>query len=118
MLLWAAFDDAKLRSSHREVIVDPRNEVFTSVASAWEIAIKSNAGALRFPFDRWDEIVSAMKWATVPILTRHAIEAGTLPLHHRDPFDRMLIAQARLEGMKVVTVDRVFTLYDVPRFVG
>lgn len=59
-----------------------------------------------------------MRWKTLAIHAHHAIEAGSLPLHHRDPFDRMLIAQARLEGLMLVTVDRVFALYDVPRFLG
>lgn len=94
------------------------NEVFVSPVSAWEIAIKHALKRLVFPIHRFSETLMQMGWDTLAIEARHAIEAGTLPLHHRDPFDRMLIAQARLEGLMLVTVDRVFALYDVPRFVG
>ena len=107
VLLWAAFDDAKLRPPFRKALTSPGNDVFVSAASAWELAIKSKAGALLFPLGRWNEIVDAMRWKTLAIHAHHAIEAGSLALHHRDPFDRMLIAQARLEGLMLVTVDRV-----------
>lgn len=94
------------------------NDVFVSPASAWEIAIKHTLKRLVFPLHRFSETLMQMGWETLPIETHHALEAGTLPLHHKDPFDRMLIAQARLEGLILVTVDQVFARYDVPRFVG
>ena len=84
----------------------------------WEIAIKHALGRLKFPLDRFDDIMRRMGFDPLPILPAHAIAAGALPRHHDDPFDRMLIAQARIETLVLVSGDQAFTRYDVPIFGG
>ena len=112
-LLWWLDDRPDLAPQAREAITTGQNDVLVSVASAWEIVIKSARGRLRISgdlrasFDR-----SGM--AILPITLEHALAVGSLPLHHKDPFDRMLIAQATLEGLTVVTRDPQFELYGVP----
>ncbi len=91
----------------------PSNTVFVSVASMWEIAIKASTGKLEFPTDRFDEMFALNRFAPLPIEPRHALAAGALPRYHNDPFDRMLIAQARIEGLILVTADAAFRRYDV-----
>ena len=92
------------------------NELVFSAVSAWEIAIKSELGKLRLPRPLEEAIPALMSRTGVtalPILHRHALHVATLPAKHRDPFDRLLIAQAQLEELPVLTSDRRFTLYDV-----
>ena len=91
---------------------DPKNDVFVSAVSPWEIEIKRQARRLEAPNEVLDEIEEA-GFVLVPISARHAVAAGRLPLHHRDPFDRMLVAQAQLEGLTLVTRDTAFTRYQV-----
>jgi PIN domain nuclease of toxin-antitoxin system len=95
-------------------VASPSNQVLVSVASAWEIAIKHALGRLTFPVDRFEEILQRMGFDALPIGLGHALAAGQLPRHHDDPFDRLLIAQARTEGLTLVSVDRIIALYDVP----
>ncbi len=89
------------------------DQVFVSVASAWEIAIKIGLGRLRLP-GPVDTAVEASGFEKLPISFRHAERVATLPHHHKDPFDRMLIAQAQVEGLAVVTHDERLGLYGVP----
>ena len=98
----------------REALTTPDNQVFVSAVTAWEIAIKHALGRLKFPLDRFDDIMLRMGFDTLPILPAHAIAAGGLPRHHDDPFDRMLIAQARIEALTLASQDRVTARYDVP----
>jgi PIN domain nuclease of toxin-antitoxin system len=91
----------------------PDNELFVSVASIWEIAIKANTGKLKFPVDRLTEMLGANHFEALPIAPHHALAAGGLPRHHNDPFDRMLIAQARTEGLVLVSSDAAIARYDV-----
>jgi PIN domain nuclease of toxin-antitoxin system len=86
--------------------------VYVSAASAWEIAVKQSLGKVRLP-EPFAEGVDASGFARLPIEFEHAALAGELPPHHSDPFDRMLIAQARLEGLTLVTHDRRFGAYGV-----
>jgi len=86
--------------------------VVVSTASVWEIAIKQAAGRLDAPDDLL-EALAANDFAPLPITAAHGIAAGALPTHHADPFDRMLIAQAQIEGLTLVTVDRRFSDYEV-----
>jgi PIN domain nuclease of toxin-antitoxin system len=95
-------------------VASPDNQVFISAVTAWEIAIKHALGRLKFPIDRFDDILVRMGFDTLPILPAHAIAAGSLPRHHDDPFDRMLIAQARVESLTLVSSDQAVALYDVP----
>jgi PIN domain nuclease of toxin-antitoxin system len=84
-----------------------------SVASAWELAIKKSSGKLEAPNDLREQVVRH-EFEFLPIGVEHAVAAGALPLIHRDPFDRMLIAQAAIEGLTIVTRDRRFLEYGVP----
>jgi PIN domain nuclease of toxin-antitoxin system len=93
-------------------ISDGETFVAVSAASAWEIAIKKAAGRLEAPDDLL-EAIEANNFDALSISPAHALAAGALPAHHDDPFDRMLIAQARAEGLIVVTVDGRFANYDV-----
>ena len=110
LLWWLA--DEELTAEARAAIADPENAVAVSAASAWEISIKKALGKLVAP-DDLDEQVRACAFAALPISISHAMTAGQLPRHHDDPFDRMLIAQAQLEQMTVVTRDKRFGDYDV-----
>lgn len=112
ILLWWLADDPKLPGPATTAIRDGETVVVVSAASAWEIAIKKAAGRLDAPDDLLDEI-EANNFDTLAISAGHALAAGALPAHHTDPFDRMLIAQAREEGLTVVTIDARFSDYDV-----
>lgn len=112
VLLWWSEANRRLGGPAREAIAGA-DAVFVSVASAWEAAIKESLGKLSIevPFD---EAVEINGFDRVIISFAHAGAVADLPLHHRDPFDRMLIAQARSEGLTLVTHDRHFEPYDVP----
>lgn len=102
-LLWWLADDARLTPSARDAIADAE-VVAVSAASAWEIGIKQSIGKLTGPRDLAAEIRSN-GFAELPVTITHARAAGDLPPHHSDPFDRMLVAQARLEDLTLVTRD-------------
>ena len=115
--LWMRAEPERLADSSRRLLRDPANELFLSAASAWEIAIKFAAGKLRLPQPPAAFIAQRLaedRGFALPILHAHALRAGELPPHHRDPFDRLLIAQAQIEGLTVLTADREFGKYDVP----
>jgi len=115
-LLWWIFDDQGLSSSARDAIRDPQNRVLVSSASGWEIATKHRLGKLPEAGKAVENLPALLRRArfdTLPIALEHALSAGALPGPHRDPFDRMLIAQSRLEGLPIVTNDQVFQRYDV-----
>ena len=113
VLLWWLADAEELSTELRRRIADPRTGVWVSPVSAWEISIKSSLGKLTAP-DDFDEVLAKCHFEELPITWRHASLAGQLPEHHRDPFDRMLIAQATSEGLTIATVDSVFAAYEVP----
>jgi PIN domain nuclease of toxin-antitoxin system len=115
ILLWWLADDPKLPGAAAAAIREGETLVAVSAASAWEIAIKKAAGRLDAPDDLLDEI-AANHFDTVAITATHALAAGALPPHHTDPFDRMLIAQARAEELTIVTIDERFSDYDVELF--
>jgi PIN domain nuclease of toxin-antitoxin system len=111
VLLWWLSDDRKLAKEAREIIANPNNDVLVSAASVWEIAIKAALGRIEIePDDLEDEIVRN-GFRPLPIAFRHAATVGRLPAVHRDPFDRMLVAQASVEELRVVSHDRVFERY-------
>jgi PIN domain nuclease of toxin-antitoxin system len=113
-LLWWLFDDPKLSSRAREAISEPGNEILVSAASAWEISTKHRLGRLPEAGDvaqRLHMYVRQARFTELRISIEQAQVAGDLPGPHRDPFDRMLIAQARLLTVPVVTVDPVFRDY-------
>ena len=112
-LLWALTSPDRLDDSAREAISDSRNEVFVSAVSGWEIALKSNLGKLQAP-DNVYEMIEATGFEYLSITFLHGMEAGSLPLFHRDPFDRLLVAQARSEDLVLVTRDARVRQYSVP----
>jgi PIN domain nuclease of toxin-antitoxin system len=114
-LLWALLKESALTATARAAIVDAANEITVSAASAWEIAIKHRIGKLPEAKDAAINLaahVSAANFTVLPISLDHALAAGALPGIHKDPFDRMLIAQARIERLTVITADPVFRDYD------
>jgi PIN domain nuclease of toxin-antitoxin system len=112
VVLWAFAEPAQLSNEARSRIADPANTVAVSAASAWEIAIKTAAGKLKFDGDLVQAMADA-DFLPFPITVEHALVAGSLPPHHRDPFDRMLIAQAMTDGWTLVTRDHIFPSYGV-----
>jgi PIN domain nuclease of toxin-antitoxin system len=111
VLLWWLSDDRKLPKSARDVIANPDNEVLVSSASAWEISIKAALGRIEIELDDLEQAIVHNGFRPLPIGLRHALTAGRLPSVHRDPFDRMLVAQASVEELRIVSHDRVFERY-------
>jgi len=111
VLLWWLADDRKLARNGRAIIADPDNDVLVSSASIWEISIKAAQGRLEVELDDLEAAIARNGFRSLPIGFRHALTAGCLPAIHRDPFDRMLVAQASVEELRVVSHDRVFERY-------
>jgi PIN domain nuclease of toxin-antitoxin system len=112
VVLWHLTDDPAQRISTRALIVDPDNDVLVSAASVWELSIKQAAGRLEAPDDLLVQLAEH-ELEQLPITSEHALRAARLPAHHADPFDRMLVAQAQLEGLTLITRDRRLSAYDV-----
>ena len=110
VLLWALESESNLGDDVREALVNPRNDVFVSAVCIWEIAIKRALGKLRAP-DHLAATVETAGFSELPVTFVHAEQAGSLPKHHTDPFDRMLVAQAQVEGLTLVTADA-----NIPRY--
>ncbi|MBB4631912.1 PIN domain-containing protein [Sphingosinicella soli] len=113
-LLWWWTDDAALPSSARDRIADSANEIVVSVASAWEVATKARLGklpGLEMAAARFTELLAADGFIALPITMVHAIRAETYDSAHRDPFDRMLAAQAEIEGMPIVSRDPALSAF-------
>ncbi len=113
VLLWWFGGADNLGRDVRAALADVSVPVHVSAASVWEIAIKSAIGKLRRPVDDLETAIVEEGFSALPISVAHAEAAGALPLHHRDPFDRMLVAQARSEGLTLVTADRRIAAYEV-----
>jgi len=117
-LLWFLLDDRRLSRVARNAIADPDNQPEVSPACYWEIAIKISLGKYELPepYDAFMEReLAANDLRILPILPRHTAALTGLSFHHRDPFDRLIIAQAMVEGIPVVSVDPLFDLYPVVR---
>lgn len=112
-LLWWLFELPQLGSTARAAIGSPASEVYVSAVSATEISIKRATGKLDAPDDLPEQLV-INSFVELPLSVRHGLAVGELPPHHGDPFDRMLISQARVEGLTLVTADRKLSAYDVP----
>jgi len=112
VLLWWLSDDKNMGNHARQMIADARNEVFVSAATTWEIAIKKNKGLLEAP-DDLDRIVEDEGFGKLPVSLFHGEKAGDLPGIHRDPFDRMLVAQAQAEGLELITADPEMPKYGI-----
>ncbi len=115
-LMWWWSDEAMLPSRPRETISDAKVTVFVSAASAWEIATKVRLGRLtgyRDMVPRFGELASSADLRHLPVTHRHGLRAGSYPMKHRDPFDRILAAQAELESLTLVTRDEAFQDFPV-----
>lgn len=113
VLLWALAGDPRLTGDARAAIIDGRNRVLVSAVSAWEMTIKKGLGKLRVP-DDLPEQLTRQRFTPLDISIAHALAVGDLPHHHADPFDRMLVAQARTDRLTLVTHDPQIRQYDVP----
>jgi PIN domain nuclease of toxin-antitoxin system len=112
-LYWFVVEPEHLSRQAFGAINDATNEVFFSAVNLWELAIKRAKGKVRFADQAMFDAIQSQAFTELPVTTRFGLEAASLPQHHHDPFDRMLIAQARLEGLTLVTSDRVFWSYRV-----
>ena len=112
--LWWLADDPRLGANARAEIALPANQVFVSAVTGWEIAIKRALGKLEAPAGL-EEAVEQEGFLHLPVSFRHGERAGALPRHHRDPFDRMLIAQCELEGLELVSADLALAKYSASR---
>ena len=114
--LWFVTNDPQLSENALEAVAEPANEVLLSPASYWEIAIKVGLGKLSLPMPPGDYVPDRLLSSGVvglPIEHGHALHVASLPYHHRDPFDRLLIAQAQIEQLTILTADRQLAQYDV-----
>ena len=111
-LLWWLADDPGLSATAREALAEPANDVLVSTASVWEIAIKRALGKLSAPDDLPSHIEAA-GFGWLPVQAAHAWQVRDLPPHHRDPFDRLLVAQSLVEQLPVVSADARLRAYGV-----
>ena len=114
--IWWMADLEALSKETRHILEDPRNEIFVSTASSWEIAIKYSIGKITLPSSPEEFFIHALAkcgFSTLKIDNLHALRVASLPLHHNDPFDRMLIAQAQVEKLPIITSDKKFSMYEV-----
>lgn len=112
--LWAIDNNPRLSQKARDAIIDGNNIVFVSAATAWEIAIKKSIGKLKIPNGDYLEELKVHRFTPLDITTEHALMVESLPPYHKDPFDRMLIAQAQVEKLTLVTGDSKIKAYTVP----
>jgi PIN domain nuclease of toxin-antitoxin system len=110
--LWWSEASARLGAAARNVLADPASEVLVSIAGLWELTIKQSSGRLTLP-DDLQAMVASQGFTVLPVTFIHLRRIGTLPRVHRDPFDRMMIAQALAEGIPIATGDRIFAAYGV-----
>ena len=114
--LWWITDDDRLSPDARSIIANRENELFLSAATCWEIAIKAKLGRIHFPGKLDSFIAKQLELSDIyslPIHMSHALNVYNLPNHHRDPFDRLIIAQAQLEKMSILTMDPQIARYGV-----
>ena len=115
-LLWLIDGDDRLSDTARQVYLDRANDLYVSAASMWEIGIKIGIGKLTLA-EGWSTAIAREMEAnairSLPIELAHCARLSSLPFHHRDPFDRMLVAQALIEGMALLTADHALTAYEV-----
>ncbi|MCX6545071.1 MAG: type II toxin-antitoxin system VapC family toxin [Acidobacteria bacterium] len=111
-VIWWLADDPNLTDKQRRAIQDRRNTCYVSAATVWEISIKQALGKLVIDSDYLDRLRSE-GFVELPVSWKHSQAAQNLPPHHRDPFDRLLVAQARMEGMCLVSGDEIVRKYDL-----
>ncbi len=110
ILLWWLAGDPALPAPARGLIQDPENTIFVSAVSLWEIWLKHSLGKLRLPED-FEEKLARESFENLPLTAAHTRGVALLPWHHRDPFDRMLIAQAQAERLNFLTADEIAAAY-------
>jgi len=118
VLLWWLLDEKAVSAAARTAIADGNNDTFVSAASAWEISIKFKSGKLPTAAPlivQFENAILYEGFSSMPMTLRHGERAGALPLHHKDPFDRILIAQALAEDLTLVSNERLFDRYGVTR---
>ncbi len=116
VFLWMQVAPERLRHQVRHTIEDANNSVLLSAASSWEISIKYGLGKLALPQPPSEYVPDRMETSGVsalPVQHSHALRVASLPMHHRDPFDRLLVAQSHVEGLALITADPIFGRYDV-----
>ena len=114
--LWWVIDDPQLSDTARATIADPNNTIYISVVSAWEIIIKQRTGKLSLPEPPETYIPSRLasnRFSSLPVQMQHVLQIASLPDYHRDPFDRLLIAQSQIEQIPIITVDQTIIQYSV-----
>ncbi|MBK8499995.1 MAG: type II toxin-antitoxin system VapC family toxin [Flavobacteriales bacterium] len=116
ILLWAWSGDSRLSKAQRDLLMAQEVRAFVSIVSLWEIAIKTSVGKLELkaPLEELVASLPEFQFELLPLRMEHISSVGNLPLHHRDPFDRMLIAQAKHESMHLLSADPHFGAYGVP----
>jgi PIN domain nuclease of toxin-antitoxin system len=112
VVLWWDTDLSKLSDDQREAIGDSNNQIFVSAVTVWELGIKRSSGKVILG-ESIRLLARRLGFVELPITMEHSEAAASLPLHHKDPFDRMLVAQAMVEGLTVVTADDVLRRYGV-----
>jgi PIN domain nuclease of toxin-antitoxin system len=116
--LWFVLNDPSLSAAARALVSDPQHDVLISPATCWEIAIKFSIGKYQLPgpfADFMDDQIALNDLTMLPITVGHTAVVASLPFHHKDPFDRLLIAQAIVENVPLLSVDAVFDSYPVTR---
>ena len=117
-LYWFAEDDAKMPPRVKDIIENEQTEVWVSVVSIWEMAIKAANGKLELatqPDIYFADVLKKNGFSLLNVTYKHVILAAKLPLHHKDPFDRLIIAQSLVEQMPVISVDEIFDSYGITR---
>lgn len=114
-MLWLFDDDDRLSENAKEIITDPENRIFISIASFWEIAIKMSLSklVLDIPFEKLFDECEKLDFNILNISKRHLLFLKTLPFVHRDPFDRLIVCQAIIENCTLVSADRAFLEYNI-----
>lgn len=114
-LIWFLEGDVSLSKPNRQIISDSNNEVFLSIASLWELAIKISIGKLILSKPLADVIkqICSENIEILPISPEHILQVSTLPFHHRDPFDRIIVAQSQIENLALITNDAAFANYGI-----
>ena len=121
ILLWWADDSGRLSSICRSLLEDGENQMFVSAVSVWEVSIKVSQRKLSIPLEPlpfFQKLIAENQFNPLPITLTHAAGVFRLPKVHNDPFDRLLISQARLEGLSLVSEDAVFEKYELPGLIG
>jgi PIN domain nuclease of toxin-antitoxin system len=116
VFLWAVASHSKLSAEARDVIADRENDIYVSAAATWEIVTKVQTGKLKLPMDPTTYIrsrMSALGFSALAITHEHTLALSSLPLTHKDPFDRIMIAQAQIEGLTFITRDARLLIYAV-----